>query len=330
MDKKFFKEITLIIPTFNCSRTLKKHLKHLNPFLDRFGQIIAVDSYSTDGSFELLEDYLSPHNALIYQRERGLYESWNDAISNALYSYCYISTIGDLPDLERLEAFFEKAILSNADISISPPRVIKEDTPEVLYNHWPIHKIISEFSIDTPIFLETELLSEINAYCVVSDFFASLSGSFASNLSKTKFLQNNPFPTNFQGVGDVLWWARISQKSTALIYPRAVCTFLLHEKTYNALDADKSKDFLNEISKTLKLEREFKNTFIKYAHKVIKNNDLRQRYKLLRIFMPQRYTNKFNRKKLFKKIKNESENLRLNIGKKITYTYSFKFMAKDL
>ena len=102
---------------------------------------------------------------MIYQRERGLYESWNDAISNALYSYCYISTIGDLPDLERLEAFLKKAILSN-DISISPPRVIiKEDTPEVLYNHWPIHKIISEFSIDTPIFLETELLSEI-AYCV--------------------------------------------------------------------------------------------------------------------------------------------------------------------
>ena len=318
MDRnKLLENVSLIIPTYNCFHQLEKHLEHLKPILKYFGQILAVDSYSEDGTYELLKEKLEQCNAKIYQRGRGLYASWNDAISKASCEYCYISTVGDLPDLEKLSEFFGLAISSKADISISPPNVIKENIPELWFNDWPIHKIIRQFNISDSIVLEKELFNELNTYCALNDCFASLSGSLASNLSQTQILQDNPFPTTFEGTGDVIWCARISLKYKVLIHPHPVSTFILHEKSYNSLSIDQANNFVHEIIKTLKLNHDEITVYKMLAKKVLKNKELMRKYKFFRLFMPIRYINKYNSRKLFKQVKEIIDRQKLELAVKL-------------
>lgn len=288
-----YSKISLIIPTYNCNNELKNHLLHMKPILKYFGQIIAVDSYSTDGTFETLKDKLSKYNSEIYQRERGLYSSWNDAISRSSCEYIYISTIGDLPSLGDLKKFFETAIKSNADISLSPPNVVKESMPGFYYNNWPIHRIINNFNIPNPIILDNNLASELNTYSALHNCFASLSGSFASNISKTHILKNNPFPTDFEGIGDVVWWAQISNKVSIMIYPHFVSSFILHQKSYDSLSSQQSKKFINAITQTLKINTKEKATYEKFTQKILSKRALQKKYKFFRLFTPVYYYYKF-------------------------------------
>lgn len=308
------KNVTLIIPTYNCFHHLEEHLEHIEPLLEYFGQIIAVDSFSKDGTYELLKTKLNHYNADVYQRPRGLYSSWNYAISNATCRYCYISTIGDLPNIQGLKSFIDTTIKSDADISISPPNIIKESSPGLCFNEWPIHKILSKFYIVNPIILEKELLNKINTYCALQDCYASLSGSFASNLSKTQILKNNPFPTKFEGIGDVVWWAQIAKKCRVLIYPYRVSNFMLHKKSYKSLSMTQNYNFVDEIIKTLKLNHHEMTSYRVQVNGVLKNKELLRKYKFFRLLMPVRYTNKFNLKKNSKIIEKIIEKLEIKLG----------------
>lgn len=288
-----YSKVSLIIPTYNCNNELKNHLLHMKPILKYFGQIVAVDSYSIDGTYETLKNELDKYNSLIYQRERGLYSSWNDAVLKSSCEYIYISTIGDLPALEKLKKFFEIAVESNADISLSPPNVIKESKPDCNYNKWPIHRIINNFEIPTPIILDKNLVHKLNTYSVLHDCFSSLSGSFASNISKTHILKGSPFPTNFEGIGDVVWWAQISNKVSIMIYPHFVSSFILHQKSYDSLSSQQSKKFINAITQTLKINTKEKATYEKFTQKILSKRALQKKYKFFRLFTPVYYYYKF-------------------------------------
>lgn len=317
IENSTLKKVTLIIPTYNCFHQLEEHLEHIEPLLKYVGQIIAVDSFSKDGTFELLKTKLNHYNADVYQRPRGLYSSWNYAISKATCEYCYISTIGDLPNIEALKDFTVTTIKSNADISISPPNIIKEGQPGLYFNDWPIHKVLNRFYIVNPIVLEKELLNRINTYCALKDCYASLSGSFASNLSKTQILKNNPFPTNFEGIGDVVWWARIAQKCRVLIYPNRVSDFMLHKKSYKSLSISQNYNFVNEIIKTLKLNLHEMDVYSRQVKGVLKNKELIEKYKFFRLLMPIRYINKFNLKKNSKKINKIIDKFEIELSNKL-------------
>ena len=322
-NHNYFSDITLLIPTYNCGNEIKKHLKSLQPILGRFGQIIIVDSYSDDGTYEIIRKRLLKYDALIYQRERGLYQSWNDAIYKANKKYCYISTIGDLPNINKIEAFFKKIIDSDVDVGISPPSVIKRRYPGMIFNKWPIHHLLSTFNITEPIILEGSVLKDINSYIIFSTFASSLSGSFASNLTKTKLLKTIPLPTEYEGAGDVLWWLKICELSKVLLIPEEVCTFLDHKKSHKPLSLNKMNALLNELFKYLSLDKNNEQLLNTYMEKYYGNKALRDKYGLLRLFIPKRYSYKFGRKKMHKKITLRSFSIAKKLALKIDkYKYS--------
>lgn len=234
MKQHIFSRVSIILPVLNNGEVLREHLEHLKPALPLFGQIIAVDSYSEDNSFELLKTKLSSFNATIYQRPRGLYESWNSAIKKAVLPYTYISTIGDLPDLEKLEHFFQGVMHSNADIGISPPDIINSDNAPG-NNTWPIHGIIKEYDLRYPLLIKGNDMKLLNYYSLCRYGPCSLSGSFASNLVRTKLFHDNSFPAEFHGAGDTVWWCEVCSSVSTYIYPDTVSRFLRHEKSYPSL-----------------------------------------------------------------------------------------------
>lgn len=234
-----FNKLAIILPTYNVGNELRQHLDVLSPILQRVGQVIAVDSYSEDDTYTLLKDRLNLSNCIIYQRPRGLYESWNSAIRKVNVPYTYISTIGDLPDCDRLEAFFRLFVDSGAEFAISPPEIVKRGHNGDL-NSWAIHRWMEKYELRESLVIGPELMREINYYCLSKYGLSSISGSFASNISKTELLLQNPFPTEFRGAGDMVWWFKVSSGISTFMYPEPISTFLVHESSYSHLSLDES------------------------------------------------------------------------------------------
>ena len=59
---KQFHDLALFLPTLNNMPDIVRHLEHLEPLLHKFSEIIVVDSFSDDGSFEYLKQELSKFN----------------------------------------------------------------------------------------------------------------------------------------------------------------------------------------------------------------------------------------------------------------------------
>lgn len=230
-----FSEVALILPTLNSIDDIENHLDVLAPLLPSFGQIIAVDGFSDDRTFEVLRERL-PSNAFAYQRERGLYQSWNDAIAKAERPYCYISTVGDTPDLEALADFFDRALASNVDLALSPPRKIDHATHLPTGSQFILSHIIETFGFERYTVLEPPKVQLLQLLSAFISHKHTMSGSFASNLCKTKFMQEHPFPVGYSGFGDVSWIAKSSMSATIGIYPKSVSDFLVHPRRYRSLD----------------------------------------------------------------------------------------------
>ncbi|MGJ8678307.1 MAG: glycosyltransferase [Akkermansiaceae bacterium] len=242
-----FKEAAIFLPTLNNYPEIKAHIEHIKPMLDQWDEIVVVDSFSDDGTYEYLLKELTPYGAKFFQRERGLYQCWNFGLNKIEALYTYISTIRDLPDLEKLSRMYAEMRESSADMAISPPNIVNTKY-ESLSDTWPIDKVISFLEITTPRFFTSEQASLINYYSNSMNGLSSVSGSLASDIVKTVYLQN-PFSTEYSGAGDLLWFHENVKSMSLLIYPEKVSYFVKHPKSHRRMN-QASKDKLSKIITT--------------------------------------------------------------------------------
>ncbi len=73
--------LSVVIPTYNCRPLLDRHLDEMAGWLDIADEVIVVDSHSKDGTREYLDERLRHPNLRIIDRDRGLYQSWNEGIA---------------------------------------------------------------------------------------------------------------------------------------------------------------------------------------------------------------------------------------------------------
>ncbi len=193
--------VSVIIPTLNCREKLERHLESSRHWLPKVGQIIAIDSQSTDGTYELLKQKLTYDNARIISAEKGLYRCWNQGISLALQPYVYISTVGDIITPEGLVQLHQWSENLRLDVMISTPTIV-DQTGHHMDKFWPIHLIKETLPSDgTPLVMPSEQLS----YATTCFAPSSILGSSASNLYRTDLLKTKPFPEHTGPIGDVIW-----------------------------------------------------------------------------------------------------------------------------
>lgn len=94
--------ISVVVPTYNCQHLLMTHLRRMQTWLDLIDEVIVVDSRSTDGTLELIRAELRHPRLRIIERDRGLYQSWNEGIAATTGDWVYVSTAGDLITREQL------------------------------------------------------------------------------------------------------------------------------------------------------------------------------------------------------------------------------------
>ncbi|MDB6130201.1 MAG: hypothetical protein JWM04_1308 [Verrucomicrobiales bacterium] len=221
--------VGIVVPTRNSRQLLTNHLQMLKGLESHVFEVVAVDSESTDGTLELLEQHEGKTQWTALAHPRGLYQSWNFGISRVTAPYTYISTVGDSITLEGLQHLVRVAEKFQADVVISKPDFVSEGGEKTEETFWPIDDILTSLRINQPV-----LLSRFEAFVfAMVNTGGAILGSSASNLYRTSMLKSRPFPVNFGTVGDGGWGMMNSFEARIAVTPEKFSTFLHHEKSYS-------------------------------------------------------------------------------------------------
>jgi glycosyltransferase involved in cell wall biosynthesis len=221
----------LVIPTLNSRRYLRSHVDGLLPWLDLVREIVVVDSYSSDGSAEFLRDELRHPGLRILQHQPGIYASWNAGIKELQTDYFIMSTTGDTMEREGVEALLRCAGEGDCDVVLSKP-VFVDMEGKTHGKHWPVDAILAGVGAG-----ESRFFSGLEALAyAIAQPNSALLGSSASNLYRTEFFRERPFPLDWGVSGDAGWvWRYVAEARWGAVagdYSR----FLLHPPQSDAKD----------------------------------------------------------------------------------------------
>ena len=218
--------VSVLIPTRDSMPHLPRHAQRLNEWLARAAEVVVVDSHSGDGTVDFLRRELKHPGVRFLSHPPGLYESWNFGIAQLTAPFTYIATVGDCIVGEQIAALAALAEERQADVVISPPRLISPGG-QLLRRRWPIHEFLEQRPLTAPRLLAAEEAFLWHALSVPG----SLLGSSASNLYRTTALQERPFPTAFRHAGDTAWALQSSPHTRTVIAPQVESEFLVHPRT---------------------------------------------------------------------------------------------------
>ena len=223
--------ISVMLPTRNSMALLPAHLGAMRAWLDLAQEVVIVDSASTDGTIELLQRELMHSDARFLSHPPGLYHSWNFGIAQCRAPYVYISTVGEQITRDGLGALVSAAESLQADVVISPPRMVYVDG-RTRSKVWPIHALLEATRPAGPVAFEGAA-AQLFAVAYV---LRGILGSSASNLYRTDVLRRFPFRVDFGTAGDLAWGLEHAARLRMAVVPQSVSTFVFHPKSYAKSD----------------------------------------------------------------------------------------------
>lgn len=235
--------LSVILPTLNCAVTIPAHLQSMKPWLDLADEIIAVDSDSEDGTSDIIRETIRHPNLRILKHPRGLYQSWNHAISQTRGEWVYISTIGDTVTRDQLQHLLDAGEALRADVVVSPPEFVFEAHVKMDAPIWPVQGIVEFYNVHQP-FVICPLAAFVHAAHFSPD---AILGSSASNIYRGEHLRKRPFPTDFQMAGDTGWGVRYALETRFCYTPKIGSVFRFHSDTYTSLDPQMNKRMIQAL-----------------------------------------------------------------------------------
>lgn len=239
-------DLSVVIPTLNSRQLLEPVLPQMREWSREVGEIIVVDSHSTDGTVELLRGALDASNIQFHTHPPGLYASWNFGISQATRKYLHIATAGDAISLAALRYLISVADSSAADVVVAPPLFVDEAGNPVPDPDWPIFQILNSQPDQQEILLANQELACVALFhCRPPLRYNCWLGSSASNLYRTQLLQAHPFPTNAGHFGDTLFALEQAWHIKAVFCRKRCGTFILHNHT--DLTSPEKRKWLSDV-----------------------------------------------------------------------------------
>jgi hypothetical protein len=218
--------ISVVVPTYNCRPLLVEHLRAMQTWVDLIAEVIVVDSRSTDGTLDLIRSELRHPRLRIIERDRGLYQSWNEGIAATAGDWVYISTAGDTITREQLLHLREVGEALAADVVVSAPRFVHEDGRAHRDLDWPPAQLNRRFGRGRPFVIAPTA----TLFLAFQNCPKALLGSSASNLYRGTHLRARPFPIEYGVAGDTAWIMRYGQETRLGLTPRVGSTFCIHAK----------------------------------------------------------------------------------------------------
>ena len=220
--------IGVLIPTRNSAPYVPQHVADLNKWIAEAREVVVVDSFSNDGTVDLLKRGLQHPNIRYFDHPPGLYQSWNFGIQQIQSEYCYVSTVGESITSDGIQHLTQVMDRFKCDAAVSKPDFITEQGAPMTSTRWPIDDMVDTLGIREPIALEGP---ELFLFTLVN-YREAILGSSASNLYRTKRLQALPFPLDYGTAGDGGWGLANCLKIRLGITAQKFSTFRDHPKAY--------------------------------------------------------------------------------------------------
>lgn len=218
--------LSVVIPTYNCRPLLERHIAEMAAWLDLADEIIVVDSRSKDGTREYLAKNLLHPGLRFIDRDRGLYQSWNEGIASTKGDWVYISTAGDTIERAHLLKLMKSGTETKADIVISPCRFVDEAGQPLPGTTIGNPAILRGFGSRTFVVSPPH----VRDYVALGAGIQGILGSCASDIFRGDFLRARPFPSCYGTHGDTAWTLRHAHEIRLCVVPEIGSTFCRHEK----------------------------------------------------------------------------------------------------
>lgn len=227
------KDISVVVPTLNSRELIEPVRESLAALFSQVGEVIFVDSESTDGTLECLKAHFSFPHAQFHTRPKGLYEAWNFGISQCQGKWLTIATSGDVLAVEDLRYLKGVAQQTEADVVCAPPTFVDEQGTVCEDGKWPIFDLLLQQHEDEELVQLSayELTSFVLRNARPSRHYKGWLGSSASNLYRTELLKALPFPTHVGRSGDTYWSLAHAHEVQAVFCRRRCGQFVVHEMT---------------------------------------------------------------------------------------------------
>jgi glycosyltransferase involved in cell wall biosynthesis len=217
--------VSICVPNLNKRRFLEERMETLLAQTFTDWEMIVCDSYSDDGSWELLQKFKSDPRIRLYQVPRhGLYAGWNECLRRARGEYINIATSDDTATpqlLERVVEPLEKR--SELHISVCNFSDIDEHSKQLAPRQHRHYDVLGRWLHTQSVRNgRTEFL--MHAVCTTSWI------TMAAVLFRRSLLeQAGLFPTDFGAYGDIVWSLRASLLSDIAFVPDDLTTFRISE-----------------------------------------------------------------------------------------------------
>lgn len=219
--------VSILLPSLNSQRFLADRLDSIISQKFANWELIVVDSYSDDGSWEIFQSYAKQDSRIVLQRapKEGIYAGLNKCIDLACGKYLYIATSDDTMTPNCLDKMVS-ALDSSPECGLAHCCLtyIDENSDEII-GRWQSSEKIRFFGskIDKP-HLRIAPHDGI-LYCSLGTIYTSLTQLL---IRRDVFDKIGHFKTQFGSRGDFEWGLRASLVFNTVHVPYELATWRIH------------------------------------------------------------------------------------------------------
>lgn len=190
-------------------------------------ECIVIDSGSTDGSLELLQEAerQDPRIRLFSQSRQGIYPAFNESIQRAKGDFVYIATADDTLDSNGLELMVQ-GLLRHPDCgACHTPLVVIDEQGDRIHGYYERFDVVRYFGS----WMDVPHIRRRPHDAVLASLIPSVYVSVTQMLYRRSVVDlTGPFPTEFGSAGDFAWHMRLAAVTDVLYLPEAVGTWRRH------------------------------------------------------------------------------------------------------
>lgn len=222
-------KISICLPCLNTRPFLKERIDSIYAQTFEDWEVIVVDSYSDDGSWEYMQErFKGDDRVKLYQAPRdGIYQNWNRCIEYSSGEYIYFATSDDTCYSECLARSYA-ALELHPEVSLCDFNIhIIDEAGNVLADKWDNYNNVRVYGD----WLRKDHIrsGRIDKMVMpaVGTIFTSMTGVL---IRKRLFDEVGMFPTCHGAIGDYAWQLMALEKSDVLHLGDYLATWRVHDR----------------------------------------------------------------------------------------------------
>ncbi len=244
--------VSVCLPSINTFPFLRERVDTILAQTYTNWELVVVDSFSNDGSWELFEKLAqSDKRVSIVQAPRGLYQSWNNCIQRTTGEYVYIATSDDTmaPDcLEKMVAALEE----HPDCGLAQCKlaIIDQDgKPKLDYTGWRYGTVFGgelKGLLDRPHIRRAPFdgllhLTGLMVHLSVTELL----------IRRSLFDRIGEFETQWGSIGDRNWEMKAGLAANTVFVPDTWASWRVHPANASALLKVHSPDYCLKVEEMI-------------------------------------------------------------------------------